>query len=451
MLVKKIISPFVSPIELLEVLPKGSRFLLESTLISKEHRYALLGFDPSGRFSSSHWGGACDLFTEWSRLLESSGAPDSRLPFCGGWVGGLSYEASQLFEDIPVHEDSIGLPHLFFYYVDHFFLFDLWEKSLQIIAIGHDRKECQSKIDKLDHYVSRVSKHKDREGTGIPFPLERLQSFSNFTPEHYLATIKRIQEFIRSGHSYQVNLAQRFTLPSIADPLAIYRELSRISPVPFASYFEWDDIVILSASPERLFKKVGRNIHTRPIAGTRRMGSPEELAKFIKELASDPKECAEHAMLVDLARNDLGRICEFGTVKVDKFMEFVPYSYVIHTESDVIGKLRSDVSFWDIFRAVFPGGTITGVPKIRTMEIIHELEPHNRSIYTGSLGYISRCGNMDFNIMIRSIVCKRDKAYTWAGGGITFDAIPEREYKETLNKAKPQLIAIASRNPSLNF
>lgn len=447
MLFKKPYPFYVEPQKLLTLLPKGSRFLLESTQVTEEHRFALLGCGPLARYSASILGGDGEPFGKFLNLIDQRDDADPSLPFSGGLVGGLTYEAARFFENVPVHVDSIGLPQVFFYYVDHFLLYDLVQKTLQIVALGDTEGECREKIGWWEGYLQECRHHQQNDNictiSSFDTPFEQT---SNFTRAQYIEAILRIQEYIRAGHSYQVNLAQRFSLSNHADPISIYRTLSQLSPVSFASYFEWDNKVIISASPERLFKIERGNIHTRPIAGTRRMGGQEEVKTFLKELATDPKERAEHAMLVDLARNDLGRICTFGSVKIEKFMELVHYRYVIHTESVVTGKLRSDTGVQDVFRALFPGGTITGVPKIRTMEIINELEPHNRSIYTGSLGYMSRCGNMDFNIMIRSIICKEDQAVTWAGGGITVDAIPEREYKETFHKVKPQILAILSAN-----
>jgi anthranilate/para-aminobenzoate synthase component I len=197
---------------------------------------------------------------------------------------------------------------------------------------------------------------------------------------------------------------------------------------------------------KRLFEISQQRISTRPIAGTRRCGNAEEMERFKRELVLDPKEHAEHAMLVDLARNDLGRICKHGSVVVSHFMDIVPYATVIHTESEVQGTLREDLPFIKIMQALFPGGTITGVPKIRTMEIIHELEPCARGIYTGALGYWSICGHADFNIMIRPIFCKQGKAFTHAGGGITHESLASREYKETLHKTRAQMKAIQEAN-----
>jgi anthranilate/para-aminobenzoate synthase component I len=215
------------------------------------------------------------------------------------------------------------------------------------------------------------------------------------------------------------------------------------NPAPFAGFFPLPGAVLVCGSPERLVSiHAGGQVHTRPIAGTRRRGTPDEDLIFAEELNRDPKEQAEHGMLVDLARNDLGRVCKVGSVHVANLLSVVPYRYVMHLESDVVGEVRPGVRPMDVLGALFPGGAITGVPKRRTMEIIAELEPHPRGLYTGSLGYIGFAGEMDWNILIRSIVLKDGKAWVSVGGGITHRSMPAAEYKETLNKARPQLLSL---------
>jgi anthranilate/para-aminobenzoate synthase component I len=215
--------------------------------------------------------------------------------------------------------------------------------------------------------------------------------------------------------------------------------------VHFASYLEQDGLEVVSASPERLVRVEDGRALTRPIAGTRRKGTPEENARFIHELRTNEKEQAEHAMLVDLERNDLGRVCAYGSVQVTKLMEITEYAHVIHIESEVVGRLAPGVEPLDVVAAVFPGGTITGVPKIRTQQIITELEPQARGLYTGSLGYLSFTGELDLNIVIRTMVLKDGRAWVQVGGGIVQDSEPRREYQETLHKARSLLLALSAR------
>lgn len=441
------LSSYTNPQNLISSLPKGSRFLLESTLISEEQRWAILGYKPSSCFHS------CDdlsIRPDHNQNFELS-SPDiviENFPFIGGIIGCISYEAAAHFEKIPTHDNKLDFPDFIFYKVDNFYIFDLVKKEIFAFANHKDiLVELALYLEKSGFKSSNIQT--DTEGPAFILDEQTAQEYSDFSKDQYLHTIQSIKEYIADGHSYQVNLSQRFSITNKADPLLIYKRLSQISPVHFAGFFEYADFTILSASPERLFQIKNNIIVTRPIAGTRRIGTQEEIERFSSELLSDAKELAEHAMLVDLARNDLGKLCNYGSVYVKKFMEIVQYSTVIHNESEIQGNLAKDIQFKDVFAAIFPGGTITGVPKVRTMELIHELEPCARAIYTGALGYISKCGTSDFNIMIRSILCKRDKAYTSAGGGITYDAIPHREYQETLSKARPQIEAILKANKEL--
>jgi anthranilate/para-aminobenzoate synthase component I len=435
---------------------------LESTLVNTKNRWALLGYTAQSVLKSAHgktWidnvevlGNPFEILTE---EMEKTQFPyKSLLPFVGGWVGCVSYEAVRFLENIDV-KNSFDFD-LAFYKVDSCYVFDLIEKRMFCVSSNGNIPELKAHLKQTTpSQTERLSEDTVQELCRRPLDFARGDGTargdmskiqSTFTQHEYEDCIKKIQDYILDGHSYQVNLSQRFTFDNHADPFAIYQTLSQISPVPFAGFFEWEDMSIISGSPERLFEWKDQTITTRPIAGTRRCGSPEEMQRFIQELNNDPKEHAEHCMLVDLERNDLGRLCKYGTVHVKEFMDIVSYKTIIHTESEVQGVLRDDVDFVNIMRALFPGGTITGVPKIRTMEIINENEPCERGIYTGALGYASACGHYDFNIMIRPILCKQGKAYTHAGGGITCKSKAKDEYKETLHKARPQVLAILHTN-----
>ncbi|MBN2058063.1 MAG: anthranilate synthase component I family protein [Candidatus Saganbacteria bacterium] len=254
---------------------------------------------------------------------------------------------------------------------------------------------------------------------------------SNLSKKEFEQIVSRAKEYIAAGDIYQVNLSQRLELDLKREPLAVYQRLSRINPSPFASYFDLGDLKIVSCSPERLIKLENGIANTRPIAGTRPIWAKEE------DLILNEKERAEHIMLVDLERNDLGRVCDYDSVRVSEQMVIERYSHVMHIVSNVQGKLRPDKNWFDLFCAMFPGGTITGCPKVRSMEIIEELEPVKRGLYTGSIGYIDPISRkMDLNIVIRTILIKGTKAYVQVGAGIVADSIPEREYQETLHKAQ---------------
>jgi len=261
---------------------------------------------------------------------------------------------------------------------------------------------------------------------------------SNFTKSGFEKIVRRAKEYIADGDIYQANLSQRFSVDiGRQDAFGLYERLSKINPSPFACFLDFGELKIASSSPERLLKLENNVVQTRPIAGTRPKGKTA-LQNFTlsRELILSDKERAEHIMLVDLERNDLGRVCEYASVKVDELMLLEKYSHVMHIVSNVTGRLKPLKDRFDLLRAVFPGGTITGCPKIRCMEIIDELEPVARNIYTGSIGYLDFNGDMDLNIAIRTFVIKRNKAYVQTGAGIVADSDPEKEYYETLYKAQ---------------
>ena len=257
------------------------------------------------------------------------------------------------------------------------------------------------------------------------------------TPSDFLSIVQRAKDYIKAGDTYQVNLSQRFTTPFTGDPFQLYETLTEINPSPFGGFLDFGDLQIVSCSPERLLELRGREVQTRPIAGT---GTVEQG----HSLHLSEKDRAEHIMLVDLERNDLGRICEYGSVQVNELMTVEPYSHVSHIVSNVRGLLKKGLSWSDVLKACFPGGTITGTPKVRTMEIISELEPTARGPYTGSMGYINSNGDMDLNIIIRSFVIKDNIAYLQVGAGIVADSDPQKEYEETMHKAEALRLAIAN-------
>ncbi|MCP3138697.1 anthranilate synthase component I family protein [Pyxidicoccus xibeiensis] len=440
------------PTDLLRALPAGHRFLLESTRVSAEGRYSFLGSRPFLRFSAK--GGQCflddvpqpgeplevlrGLLRRW-RGVRVPGVP----LFQGGAVGFFAYEANHYFESLPSHpRDDLKLPDIALSFVDTFLAVDHQEGHLLAVATGAEWEDCVRRLDSLEARVRRAVPTQ----RPVPLPLQAptVEYRSNFTQEAYLDAVERVREYIRAGDTYQVNLSQRLEVDFPGEPLALYELLSATNPVHFASYLEGDGFHVVSASPERLVRVEEGRALTRPIAGTRRRGTPEEEARFLHELRTSEKERAEHAMLVDLERNDLGRVCVYGTVQVSKLMEIVEYAHVLHIESEVTGRLAPGVEPLDVVGALFPGGTITGVPKIRTMELITELEPHARGLYTGSLGYLSFTGDLDLNIVIRTLVVKDGRAYAQVGGGIVHDSQPRQEFKETLNKARSQLLALSS-------
>jgi anthranilate/para-aminobenzoate synthase component I len=451
-LVRRLHLGALRPTDLLRALPSGSRFLLESTRVSSEGRYSFLGARPFLGFIAKngvcrvqdepHPGRPLDVLRSLLQRWRGVRLPGMPL-FCGGAVGFFGYEANHCFEALPRHpHDDLHLPDIALHFVDTLLVVDHQERCILVVATGADFDDCTRRVDALEELVRRAIPTPPPRPPALEAPT--LTPRSNFTLEGYLRAVERVQEYIRAGDTYQVNLSQRLEVEYPGSPLALYEALSATNPVHFASYFEFDGFHIVSASPERLVRVENGRATTRPIAGTRRKGTPEENARFAQELRTSEKELAEHAMLVDLERNDLGRVCTYGSVEVTRLMEIIEYAHVIHIESEVAGTLAPGMDLLDVVGAVFPGGTITGVPKIRTMQIITELEPHARGLYTGSIGYLGFSGGMDLNIVIRTILLQGGRAYVQVGGGVVHDSEPRQEYKETLHKARSQLIALSA-------
>jgi anthranilate synthase component 1 len=306
-------------------------------------------------------------------------------------------------------------------------------------------QEAQEKIRKIIAQVQNPTFPSPPKQSFSPFPLR-----SNSSKEEFMKRVERAKEYIKAGDVIQVVLSQSFSSDLHCDPFDIYRALRSINPSPYLFYLKMDDIVLLGASPEVMVRLEGRQIELRPLAGTRPRGrTPEEDRKMEKDLLADEKEMAEHIMLVDLGRNDVGRVSEIGSVEVTTLMDVERYSHVMHIVSNIRGSLDSGKNAFDVFRATFPAGTVSGAPKIRAMEIIEELEPIRRGPYAGAAGYFSFSGNLDTCITIRSILIKEGKAYVQAGAGIVADSDPEKEYEETLNKAQAVFKAIQQAEEGL--
>lgn len=442
----------LTPTALIAAAPEGDRILLESTRHSEENgRYSIVVPASARRLTAKGdvyvldgESGRGDPMSVLRILMKSFRGyrPEGAPLFCGGAVGYFAYECNRYFEGLPQHPvDDVPIPDLYLLVVDHFVTFDHSTDELLLIASGDDHAACRARLDVLASWVERARANpRGPVRVGVE---GNVSSFtSNFAQEQYESAVERVQAYVRSGDVYQVNLSQRLEVPVGSSALAIYETLSRLSPVHFASYLQLDGFDIVSASPERLVRLEEGRLMTRPIAGTRRRGTPEEDARFVEELLTDVKEISEHAMLVDLERNDLGRVSRYGSVRVTRPMAITKYAHVMHLESEVEGVLEEGKDCLDVIAATFPGGTITGVPKVRTMEVITELEPNARGIYTGSIGYLSFAGGMDLNIVIRTILLKDSTAYVNVGGGVVWDSIPKREYKETMNKARSQLTAL---------
>jgi anthranilate synthase component 1 len=320
-----------------------------------------------------------------------------------------------------------------FYLVDTLVVFDHVQRTLQVMAISDPDSDTAAR-EKVERTMAALSAPLVKPtATALTDTPEAMMS--NLTRDEFCQRVEEIKEYIRDGEVYQLVVSQRFTGKTEADPFAIYRALRMLNPSPYLFYFDFDDTKLIGSSPEALVRLHGREATVRPIAGTRQRGkTPAEDSQLEKDLQADAKELAEHVMLVDLGRNDLGRCCEFGTVEVDQFETVERYSHVMHLTSNVVGKLRDGLDQFDLFRATFPAGTVTGAPKIRAMELIDQLEPIRRGPYAGAVGYFSLSGDMDWCIAIRTIIMRGQMYHLQGGAGIVADSVPENEYQETLNK-----------------
>jgi anthranilate synthase component 1 len=371
-------------------------------------------------------------------------------PFCGGAVGYLSYETVTRFEELPSPDKNVlDLPESLFMFVDTLLIFDHVTHQIKVLSYAHldgdIEKAYQQAVDRIEKLIARLSEPlaPNRYLNKQTSENDNYQVASNFSRADFETSVQKVKQYITSGEAIQVVLSQHLSQPAGATPFDIYRALRTINPSPYLFFLDFTDFCIIGASPEILVRVEDGVVMTRPLAGTRPRGkSAEDDFRLEQELLHDEKERAEHIMLVDLGRNDIGRVSDPGTVEVSDLMNVERYSHVMHLVTHVQGKLRQDLTVFDALQACFPAGTVSGAPKIRAMEIIAEMEPEKRGPYAGAVGYFSFSGNMDMAIAIRTIVVKEGTAHVQVGCGIVYDSIPEREYEETLNKAQALLKAI---------
>lgn len=386
----------------------------------------------------------CDPWDGLARFISAGVEPHPLLRnFRGGVVGFLSYDLCRSLERIPdTSFDDLHIPDARFDFVDRFIEIDHTTGATHLVALlAPDEDPRSSWMDDVEAIAASCR-------NDPPQPVRDGQIGSiQWTPSmqawEFEKIVDRARQYIYDGDIFQVNLSIREQTRFESDPLDLYNHLRQINPSPYMSYMEYDDLAIVSASPELLVKVHDGSIITRPIAGTRpRSLDDDEDQRLVAELVSNEKERAEHLMLVDLERNDIGKVAEYGTVSVDAFMAVERYSHVSHIVSQVSGRLADGITVSDVLRAVFPGGTITGAPKVRSMEIIDELEPTRRGIYTGSIGWIGLDGTCEFNIVIRTVLVKDAQAYVQSGSGIVADSIPALEYAESMRKAEAGMEAV---------
>jgi len=409
-------------------------------------KYSFVGINP---FITFKWrDGVCkingkefkgDAFKELSNLLNQyQMANETKMPFIGGAIGYFSYDLLRCIEEIPdLSKKDVDIPQCYFNFYDNVVIIDNEEHKVYISACGII-EEAHKSLCNIEKAILNSSKVIFNEDT------EKNESFeSNFTSEEYIDTVEKVRQYIRSGDIYITNLTQRFTLSTEKEPYDVYKKLRKINPAPFAAFMNLEGFSIVSSSPERFLKIENRMVETRPIKGTRPRGNTEEEdTKNRIELIESEKDKAELLMIVDLERNDLSKVCKPNSVKVTELFKLEEYSTVFHLVSTVKGELKDNVNGVECIKACFPGGSITGAPKVRSMEIIEELEPTKRNIYTGCIGYLGFDGNVDLNIVIRTILMKDNRAYFGVGGGITWESVKEAEYEETLDKAKALMKAL---------
>ncbi len=375
-------------------------------------------------------------------------------PFIGGAVGYAGYDTVRYVEHLPhAPQDDRQLPDLWFAFYDQMVVFDHVQKTVIVLALADVRNEdpaaCQEQYRRAAQRVDELVSRLEAPGTALPLAdiqiggvLQRDYT-SNVTQQEFEAAVEKCVQYIRAGDIFQVVLSQRLQATLDAPPLELYRTLRVVNPSPFMFYLRMHAVTLVGSSPEIMVRVVDGKTTVRPLAGTRPRGDSEaEDRRLAAELLADPKERAEHVMLVDLGRNDVGRVAEYGSVEISDVMVIERYSHVMHITSNVTGQLREDCDAFDALAACLPAGTVSGAPKVRAMEIIDELEPHRRGPYAGAVGYIDFAGNMDTCIALRTVVIQDNVAYVQAGAGIVADSVPTTEYQETLNKARGLLRAI---------
>ncbi len=441
---KEIYSDFETPVSaFLKLTDNNAKtgFLLESKeKVEDIGRYSLMGV-----FSNKYLKFDSDPFDKLKKILNSIEFKTNGLPtpFSGGLIGYFSYDTIKYIEDLELkNPDNINIPESLFVLPEIYMVFDHFlNKGFLFVLVNDTDKDNDYSYNRetgksiLDYYEKKFSSQISIDEVKPGATKKSVKLFSNFSKDDYESIVRKAKEYIINGDIFQTVLSQRFRINTENTGFNIYRNLRTINPSPYMFYMNFKDYEIIGSSPEILVKKTGNKAILKPIAGTRRRGTmPDD--ELSKDLLSDEKELAEHTMLVDLARNDLNRVVEYSTLKVENPYSIEKYSAVIHIVSEVNGRLKPTFDSVDLFKATFPAGTVSGAPKIRAMEIIEELENTKRGIYSGGIGYFSFNGDMDFCIAIRTLIKKADTVYIQAGAGIVADSDPEYEYKETISKAK---------------
>jgi len=461
---KPVLADMLTPVSAYLRLARNRRysFLLESVEGGERvGRYTFLGADPylvlrargeqvelENRGRPKRRARLLDALREITSQYKPVAAPGLP-PFCGGAVGYLGYDLVRQFERVPLAvPDDLGMPEAMLLFFSNLLVFDHVKHQIWIVSnvfLDEGKKNLEGKYRAALKQIERMEKLLAGNTPPLAKKSSRqpLKVHSPFPRTDFHHAVERAKEYITAGDIFQVVLSLRLEARISAAPFSIYRALRMVNPSPYMFYLKLGDDVVLGSSPEMLVKVEGRAVEYRPIAGTRRRGANEEEDRCLEqELLSDEKERAEHIMLVDLGRNDLGRVCEYGSVRVTDLMSVERYSHVMHLVSSIRGTLRAGLDVFDALAACFPAGTVSGAPKVRAMEIIRELEPTNRGIYSGSVLYLDFSGNLNSCIAIRTMVVRRGTAYVQVGAGIVADSTPAREYEECMNKGRALLSAI---------
>lgn len=448
---KEVQGDMMTPISIYHSLQGKKKMLFESSAKHEESgRYSFIAVDPIGELTGDQHGYSLsfeneEIEREQISVIEKlkTMMPIHQDPypfsFFGGAIGYFGYETAFYNEEIGILlNDELEMPDVHVMFYDTFIIFDHLKQTVSIAAIDlfQNGRSENAMINAIEKIFSEL-----QQGPRIPDSTEPNLTFQpQIQEKDYKDMVEKAKEHILRGDIFQVVLSQRFTSPFNGDSFSLYRQLRTSNPSPYMFYMDFEAYTILGTSPESLVKVKDGLVTTNPIAGTKPRGkTAEEDARIAKELLSDEKEVAEHRMLVDLGRNDIGRIAEIGTVQVEKYMKIEYYKYVMHIVSEVTGQLKEDAHVLDVLTTCLPAGTVSGAPKIRAMQIINNLEPMKRGVYAGAVGYISVTGNMDLALAIRTMVVKDYHAHVQAGAGIVHDSIPKSEYEETIHKAKALL------------
>lgn len=449
---KTIQGDMLTPISIYHALNGSKKMLFESSAKHEESgRYSFIAVNPLAELISTN--NAYQLFNTKHELIHSGvdafaklksllPTEEEKLPFSffGGAIGYFGYETAFYHEKIgTMLKDDLQMPDIHVLFYDTFIVVDHLLQKVHIVAVdllqkGITHEQLVQRVNDIEKQLAMpVFTQSDHDTDTIQF-------HSTIEKEDFCQMVIQGKKHIEQGDIFQVVLSQRFEADFTGNPMNLYRRLRTANPSPYMFYMDFGDYVILGTSPESLVKVKGRMATTNPIAGTRRRGkSTEEDLALEKELLQDEKELAEHRMLVDLGRNDIGKLSKIGTVKLPKYMNIERYKYVMHIVSEVTGELKDDIHPLDVLSTTLPAGTVSGAPKIRAMQIINSLEHHKRGVYAGAVGYVSISGDMDMALAIRTMVVTKGKAYVQAGAGIVYHSVPEKEYEETLNKAKALL------------